>query len=495
MWRDASHSLLDLRRRASFPGETKHKSLTDPRFKTRKITEEAASFSYSKRFGSIFPDWISLVGVNVGHTRVIKRYLEDLRIDQEIVSELNEYSFGMLHKYFKVFKGEEFREDLGTFNLLTFLSPNIFTLARKIAGDKSLKPMYKSFYSPDDVAKNDFYGSYSQFSSDLEENRYSYIYEVSRRKVVGVATRRTSRKYRYESEKDHRYFDWDLALGSAKNPVLFKLTKAETVLVIVHEIFKSALMSDLQFRTLRNRGCKLCGRIFNPYRETLWYGLIPPGICDICLSLAMDGEIFIHEVYNLSKPDIKKNCIAGVKRFETTFGFTPSSKIDRKRMLGDLLSIERLSASDISTLSVIATLPRQQTAKSTFGSWSHMLEESGLLEGARAPQGGYQSIGRDGHLCLSIGERLICEFLTKSHIKHTKEPHYPRDVILNPGGLLRADFKVADTFIEFAGRMSNPDYALNIERKRKLARKYRINLMILETFDQDAIEELTHKFA
>ena len=495
MRRDDSHRRLDLHRKASPLGSTEHKRLSDPRFKTRKMTDEAASFTAGNRFGSVFPDWISLVEVNVGHTRVMKRYIGELRIDQEIVAELNEYSFGMLHKYFKVFRNEALSGDKGTFNLLTLIAPNIFTVANKIVRDKDLSPIYKSFHSVRDISKNDMFNHEMYWPDrDRKENRYSYIEEIQRRKPLPMQKKISSQKYIYNFDADSKYFDWDLVFKSPKDSATFKLTKAETVLFVVCELFELAIFPKLKFRTLRNRGCKLCGRIFNPYQETLWFGLIPPGICDICLLLAIDGEIFIHEVYNLPKLEIKNNCIAGVKRFESTFGFTPSSKIDRKRMLSDLLSIERLSASDIFTLSVVATLPRQQTAKSTFGSWSHMLEESGLLDGVRSPQGGYQSIARDGHLCLSIGERLICEFLTKSHIKHTKEPHYPRDKILNPRGLLRADFKVADTFIEFAGRMSNPDYALNIERKQKLARKYKINLMILETFDQDAIKELMRKF-
>jgi hypothetical protein len=493
---NSSESNLRLRFKSPlFVNGATHKKFKDPRLKTRKLTEVATSISAKNRFGGLFPDWISLVEVNDKHTRVIKRYLNEIRIDQEVIAEINMNSYGMLHQYFKVYKNEEFTGDLGTFNLLSVISPNIFTIANKIVKDKGLPPLHKSFYSVSDISKNDMFNHEVYWPDrDRSEDRYSYIYEIRRRKLFGMEKKKSSRKFKYDHEADHKYYDWNLAFKSTQNPLTFKLTKAETVLLVVHELFKLGISPKLRFSVLRKRKCRLCARSFNPYIETSWYGLIPPNVCDICLTLALDGELYIQEVYDFTRNQIKNNCLAGVKFFESVFGFVPSSNLDRRGMLEDLLDIRKLSNSHKAFLFALATLPRRETVKKVFDSWVHLLAEAELLESNRTPQGGYRSIASDGHLCLSTGERLVCEFLTKSQIKHTKEPVYPRDKTLNPRGLLRADFKVADTLIEFAGRMSKADYLSNIERKRKLARKFKIKLIILETFDQDAIEELTHKF-
>ena len=139
---NSSESNLGLRFKSPlFVDGATHKKFQDPRLKTRKLIEVATSISVKNRFGGLFPDWISLVEVNDKHTRVIKRYLNEIRIDQEVIAEINMNSYGMLHQYFKVYKNEEFTGDLGTFNLLSVIAPNIFTVANKIVKDKGLPPL------------------------------------------------------------------------------------------------------------------------------------------------------------------------------------------------------------------------------------------------------------------------------------------------------------------------------------------------------------------
>jgi hypothetical protein len=64
---------------------------------------------------------------------------------------------------------------------------------------------------------------------------------------------------------------------------------------------------------------------------------------------------------------------------------------------------------------------------------------------------------------------------------------------LNPKTNLRADFKVKGTLIEYAGRMSNEAYEKQISRKISLARKKRIRLIVLETVDNDVLDNLRRR--
>lgn len=116
-----------------------------------------------------------------------------------------------------------------------------------------------------------------------------------------------------------------------------------------------------------------------------------------------------------------------------------------------------------------------------------------MLERSKTTYGGYRSISSDEHLCLSIGERLICEALTSWEISHEKEPIYPFDAELNPKMNLRADFKVKSTLIEYAGRMSNEAYAKQIAKKIALARKKSIKLIILDRVDDRVLNDLKKK--
>ena len=103
-----------------------------------------------------------------------------------------------------------------------------------------------------------------------------------------------------------------------------------------------------------------------------------------------------------------------------------------------------------------------------------------MLSERKSGRGGYQSIATDGHLCLSLGERAICEYLSKNDLTHDKEPMYPYHEVLNPNNLLRGDFLVNGTIIEFAGMMSNPDYALRMETKQKLAKTLKLKWIKIE---------------
>jgi hypothetical protein len=70
---------------------------------------------------------------------------------------------------------------------------------------------------------------------------------------------------------------------------------------------------------------------------------------------------------------------------------------------------------------------------------------------------------------------------------------YPFDEVFNPNGLLRGDFLIGDLVIEFAGMMSNPDYAERMKTKEKLAKAKKIPWLKLETSSLDDLNEMLIK--
>ena len=65
--------------------------------------------------------------------------------------------------------------------------------------------------------------------------------------------------------------------------------------------------------------------------------------------------------------------------------------------------------------------------KQHFGSFFAALVKSGILpEGARKMKIGTMVLAKDGHVCLSLAEKDIDDFLYSSNIAHKKEVPYPQ---------------------------------------------------------------------
>lgn len=125
--------------------------------------------------------------------------------------------------------------------------------------------------------------------------------------------------------------------------------------------------------------------------------------------------------------------------------------------------------------------------KELFGSWLNALIQAGILEdGTRKTSRGVQCLATDGHVCLSLGEKTIDDFLSSHGIIHEKEPRYPI-------GNYRADFKVGDTFIEFFGLIGNPEYDAKTEEKIRICKTDGIKLVAIYPIDIVSATKLATK--
>lgn len=123
-------------------------------------------------------------------------------------------------------------------------------------------------------------------------------------------------------------------------------------------------------------------------------------------------------------------------------------------------------------------IPRRHVA------WTLLLEAAGFAERGLRMARGTLIRARDGHLCLSLRERTVCDFLHLHGIGHEREPHYPQDIDYNPKGLRRADWKLTDgTYVELWGMPKDPKYAAKMDEKRRLAARHNIRLVELLEID------------
>ena len=142
----------------------------------------------------------------------------------------------------------------------------------------------------------------------------------------------------------------------------------------------------------------------------------------------------------------------------------------------DMSNDERLAL-----LKLLKNKPTIGRVKSAFGSWLNALIQAGILEdGTRKTSRGIQSFAKDGHICLSLGEKTVDDYLHAHGIHHEKEPRYPE-------GNYRGDFKVGAAFIEYFGLTGNPEYDAKTQDKIRLCKKH--NITLVEIYPQDLISQ------
>lgn len=155
-----------------------------------------------------------------------------------------------------------------------------------------------------------------------------------------------------------------------------------------------------------------------------------------------------------------------------------------------IADLRKLSRGDrAKLLRLLLNKPTVKCVKSHFGSWLNALIKAGVLEdGTRKTSRGIQTIAIDGHVCLSLGEKTIDDFLHKRGIRHTKEPRYPE-------GGYRADFKVGDIMIEYFGLAGTPEYDKKIQEKARICKKHGIALIAIYAKDLMSNKKLEKKLS
>jgi hypothetical protein len=183
----------------------------------------------------------------------------------------------------------------------------------------------------------------------------------------------------------------------------------------------------------------------------------------------------------LSAEQIKKYLLA----LTEMIGRVPSQYYGEGK--SDLLNLnpkERLAL-----LKLLKGKPSVNCVKRVFGSWLNALIKVGVLEdGTRKTSRGIQTIAKDGHICRSLGEKTIDEFLFANGIAHEREPRYPESNY-------RGDFIVGDIIIEYFGLTGNPEYDNKSEEKKNICKRNGIILIAIYPEDLVTDSKLINKMS
>lgn len=222
-----------------------------------------------------------------------------------------------------------------------------------------------------------------------------------------------------------------------------------------------------------SRRCAACGTIFQ--EDTL-----PPSAVnhlgidriDICFQCVRQG------FYNASGDRLgRQGIMTWIRDVVNELGTIPS-----QNQFDSLASISALSSAERAVFVRLAKRrPSAARVKSIFGTWLNALVQAGILQdGVRETARGTQALARDGHVCLSLGEKTIDDYLFKHGIPHSREPRYP-------GSDYRADFKVGMYLVEYFGLSGDSEYDQKAEVKRALAKEHGIEL--IELYPNDLLNE------
>lgn len=238
-------------------------------------------------------------------------------------------------------------------------------------------------------------------------------------------------------------------------------------------------------KVIRNpakKNCPLCGHSFIedslpiPLVERLGIDNLDfcaPCLRDTVLQGSGNNALSKEEIY-----DYLRNLATLIERVPTqNFG----------EGLNDLLDISPKDRVDL--LKLLLRKPSAKRVKEVLGSWLNALIQAGVLEdGTRKASRGIQSVARDGHVCLSLGEKTIDDFLYSRSIIHDKEPRYPE-------GNFRGDFRVNDVIIEYFGLVGNPEYDAKSKEKTRICKKHGISLITIYPEDVISLKKLEIKLS
>ncbi len=119
-----------------------------------------------------------------------------------------------------------------------------------------------------------------------------------------------------------------------------------------------------------------------------------------------------------------------------------------------------------------------------FGSWNNAVLAAGLTPNRSHDNRMYKRSNikaLDGHLCDSVSESLIDNWLYKNNIRHRKNVRYPETNHKADWEIVSKSQKI---FIEYFGLANDsPRYDRSVKQKKKLCRKHKIKLIAIYHWD------------
>ena len=220
--------------------------------------------------------------------------------------------------------------------------------------------------------------------------------------------------------------------------------------------------------------CRFCGDKFKLIYLPTWLYCGSDGVQNCC---------FLCPIVEFPQKDAITQII---RDFIDLCGFIPNSD-SSLRNYSFMSRINSQKKDDVILL--YAKMGRPKHVKKLFGSWFKGLYAAGALPDDVLPTArGVKCVAKDGHVCRSLAEQVIDDWLSEHNIPHKREPYYPEHDSYNPSGRRRADWLVGSTFIEYFGLSGDTVYDKKTKMKQMLAQEMDIDLIPIYPDDISNLE-------
>jgi hypothetical protein len=252
----------------------------------------------------------------------------------------------------------------------------------------------------------------------------------------------------------------------------------------------------------RLRHCIVCENHFlEPFDAYQWASQVVGGKWDVCWDCLYDAFPANEQHWRTIRKDSaelnlppwirsrpsRKRLISDLRKLVDLLGTTPML---RTNMRGLVLSPTWPKSKRAAVIRRLQRMAVAETYEKEFGSWFEALIAAGVLESdAKRMSRGTLVLAEDGHLCHSMAEKLVDDWLSSHGIPHEREPQYPKHETLNPNGRRRADWKVGAVYIEYLGLLSDAQYRRRAKEKRGLASELGLEVVMLEPHDLARLPE------
>jgi hypothetical protein len=219
------------------------------------------------------------------------------------------------------------------------------------------------------------------------------------------------------------------------------------------------------------RECAYCGKTFKLVNIPPWLYCGSGGVRDCC---------FLCSIMEFPQ---KEKIKPRIRNFINACGFIPFSDAG----LSNYSFMSRVDPNKKRDVIIsFAKMGRPKHVIKLFGSWFEgLFEAEALPDGIMVTKRGIRCMAVDKHVCLSLAEQQIDDWLTLHGIEHEREPYYPENTTLNASGSRRADWLVGDTYIEYFGLKGEEAYDKKMGEKIKLAQE--LNLRLISLFSSDLV--------
>jgi len=266
---------------------------------------------------------------------------------------------------------------------------------------------------------------------------------------------------------------WNRPESNAVDPLMqsqaFQLLVDSYLFDIVTSSDRQRELTAWHMAMRKTRDCQLCGTPFSPIDTAQWIYFGSNGNKNVCFKCPVVARPTKKDLMSLL-PDFVEACdfVPSATASPTNYAFM--SRVPAEQQVPMLRAYGKMGTVD--------------HAKKKFGSWFEAMAETGALpDGVLVTSRGVKCTAKDGHVCNSLDECLIDNWLHANQISHVKEPMYPPHEHLNPKSKRRADWQVGDVYIEYFGLIGDERYETKMREKVQLCLQFGLTLIELYPAD------------